>query len=713
MTRALPLRVAPLPGECLASWIAAIAIRMRCSWDEVVDAVLPPATRRTARAPTALELSSALTAPERTAVAAATGLNAADLDAMTLAGQHSNVITVNAATRRPQTPWGSIHRVRFCPACMQAHPGRFQLQWLLPWIVCCDVHHCLLADVCPTCHQFQTVSPNWFSPASKPTPHRCRRAVPGAPAVDCGAQLHLGALANLAPAHPALTAQQDLRDLLSADRIAIGVYRCAPVQPWQFLIDVRTLGCHVLRNTSASYLVDVLSAGVPASTTDGWVERLAADKAVLRRPAHRMSMAGSAAAGITAAVTILSHMSPLQAGAYVNALCPIDTPRRPPSRSSCQATHSSAVAAILESAAAQPINPVIRARYRLRTALPCPPSLPPTATHDRIWRAVPTLLWPEWAARLTTATLDWPTARLVYPQLLLVIGASPQTPPDLHNRLRSPMTTAQTLTAIAKLQRTAHGHTVIAALLRLYDHLTALQRPAIDYQRRRELDFTDLLPIHLWRNQLQPFGITLLEPAAIAARGWLIEQIAGVPAPGCTSTTSQRSTWIDHHLTHRTPELTHALEAIAVEFLRRQGIDDEPLRWTPPTALLDGLDLPTDPGHRFDPGVTHRLLAAHLSIPEVAEALHVPVWMVRQHIEQHPPPTPSRHEVAPASHDQTTRPAMPNFGTLRETADLLDICPDALDLDDSTDARKPRPDELADAMFRRYVQNQQQRNDVQ
>ena len=49
--RTLPVRVDPLPGEALESWLAALATRMNATWGEVLDAVLPTGANGTARSP--------------------------------------------------------------------------------------------------------------------------------------------------------------------------------------------------------------------------------------------------------------------------------------------------------------------------------------------------------------------------------------------------------------------------------------------------------------------------------------------------------------------------------------------------------------------------------------------------------------------------------------------------------------------------------------
>lgn len=44
--RTLPIRVAPVDGESLESWLAAIAVRLNVTWAELLDAVLPSCTQR-------------------------------------------------------------------------------------------------------------------------------------------------------------------------------------------------------------------------------------------------------------------------------------------------------------------------------------------------------------------------------------------------------------------------------------------------------------------------------------------------------------------------------------------------------------------------------------------------------------------------------------------------------------------------------------------
>jgi hypothetical protein len=96
-----------MPGEALESWLAAFATRMNATWGEVLDAVLPVGADGIASTHRGAVLTTGLTDEERESISAATGVNVADLDAMTLMGHYgSPMMTTDARTGRARTPWG-------------------------------------------------------------------------------------------------------------------------------------------------------------------------------------------------------------------------------------------------------------------------------------------------------------------------------------------------------------------------------------------------------------------------------------------------------------------------------------------------------------------------------------------------------------------------------------------------------------------------------
>ena len=70
----LPVRVEPMPGEALESWLAALATRMDATWGELLDAVLPTGVNGIAASYRGAVLTTGLRDEERQAISAATDL---------------------------------------------------------------------------------------------------------------------------------------------------------------------------------------------------------------------------------------------------------------------------------------------------------------------------------------------------------------------------------------------------------------------------------------------------------------------------------------------------------------------------------------------------------------------------------------------------------------------------------------------------------------
>jgi hypothetical protein len=155
--------------------------------------------------------------------------------------------------------------------------------------------------------------------------------------------------------------------------------------------------------------------------------------------------------------------------------------------------------------------------------------------------------------------------------------------------------------AVQLLQATPQWPDTAAALIRLAGYLDDQDIP-IDYQRRRQLDYSQLLPRAEWL-RLSRQAQTMREPAlyAEAARCMLFEQLSGMPA-WCAPFASPPGGRRGQNPATRlaailTPALASGLHESAARFLARQGITGEPVAWDPPAGLLDGLRLPgTDPG---------------------------------------------------------------------------------------------------------------------
>jgi TniQ len=638
--RTLPVRVEPIPGEALESWLAALATRMDATWGELLDAVLPIGGDGIASSHRGAVLTTGLTDEERESISAATGASDDELDRMTLAGQYgSPLITTDRRTGRARTPWGLVYRQRFCPACMKSFPGRHKLEWFLPWISTCTEHRCFLADSCPHCAQLQLVS-TWFSRRLYTNPDRCHRLIKADPRpYRCKARLSRAHPDKLRAGHPVLTMQQALTELLAEEIVDAGVYRVAPVTGEQLLIDLRVLGNWIVRVPNLIDLIELFGGRATDHQISVWGRRLhpqanpaqAHDESQDVTGATRVGLAAPAAwvgTGVAAALTVLLQPSVEHAGRVfraANASAPARELRYRPRVSGL--THSAAVTAVHIKARAADFTLLDELRYRTVTDLPRLPDTPRFATRHAMLHAVPTLLWPEWSFRLDTQDLPWGTARQVLSRLLLTIGcvlATPHLEQDLHATVG--------LQRVAQAANDLRGHpkweAILTALLRLHEHLQQ-NPPPIDYQRRRTLTYDGLLPEEQWTQLVAKEGFRTTTATAAAARLWLIEQLSGAPVPNTGSALKGRGVCTDRMRTTLTPQLARTLNTVAVDYLRAQGISGEPPTWAPPLTLLEGLDLPGTSPETIEPKTIHDLLETGLTVPALAHRLDVSVWKIR------------------------------------------------------------------------------------
>ncbi|MFQ6329619.1 LysR family transcriptional regulator [Nocardia sp. CWNU-33] len=163
----------------------------------------------------------------------------------------------------------------------------------------------------------------------------------------------------------------------------------------------------------------------------------------------------------------------------------------------------------------------------------------------------------------------------------------------------------------------------------------------IDYQRRRELDYSDLLPDRVWAATCRATGTPGPTSArARVARSFLFGQLSGLhndSAPSALDDNEFRSKTADFPRT-LTPELIAALHEHATEFLAHQGIYDEPVTWQPSTSFLKGLHLPGPDPAGIDIDQLHQLIHQDHSLGEAAAVLKTTLSAVRHLLEINPAP---------------------------------------------------------------------------
>lgn len=639
MTRTLPLRVAPVPGEALDSWLEALAARHATPLGDLIGAV---GLAGVTYAPWML---IHLTDRQREDVAYATGIDAAAITATTLDHFDGRAVDIDHTGRRLDHafPFGCRAWSRYCPACLAESDGRWLLQWRFGWVFACTRHRCLLVDHCPQCGRQQRKTRQRYSTLPQP------RCCGGTAGLACGADLAHVPLTRFPARHAVLDAQDILLRVIADDRADFGVYAAYPCRARTALADLKALTCRMLAYAADHGRAALLpKTRLPdlvkdeTSTPVCWRHRR--DRPQLNAP----QIAADAAVAITAALAVLQANDIASASEQVRWLVAGQL-RRGTSNAlaSCSREAGTASAVLLKAfgppAGSALTGPTMQLRYRTALPVPCPPEV---GRHRlrRIAPTLPSLLWPEWSIRLSVRPTHQQSMRIVLACAVLLVGTTSNTS-EAATILGDVIDGLSVHNALAFLQRDCHWAGVCAAVSRLSDYLNDHRGP-IDYARRRRIDYGTLLPEHRWRQICRHTG-TLPGKGqgqkALVARGFLYEKISGIPARRLLIATTRSSELLEQ-LVRRTadfprrmtPELAHLLNDEARRFLHTHHVE-EPLTWSPPLALISDLDLPHPDPADTDIAELHRLAVdSRLTIGQTADALHISTPTVRHLLDLHP-----------------------------------------------------------------------------
>jgi hypothetical protein len=185
---------------------------------------------------------------------------------------------------------------------------------------------------------------------------------------------------------------------------------------------------------------------------------------------------------------------------------------------------------------------------------------------------------------------------------------------------------------------------IAAGVTRLAAYLDDNDVP-IDYQRRRRLDYSDLLLPGQWLDLCRRTGVSPGQGRRDKiARCMLFARISGLPIEAAPDfDTSGGEAYFRAETARfaaiRTPELAAALDEAASEFLARHRIRGEPVTWHPPLSLLSDLDLPGPNPSLVDVTRLHELVQRRRHPAQhAAEVLGTTIDVVRLILDEHPAP---------------------------------------------------------------------------
>lgn len=609
--RSLPIRVAPLPGEAIDSWLEAMASRLSVSWGEMLDALdlpvsgggFPPWTVNPSR-------------EQVEEISEASGVSVAQLQGMVLRCYSDRALVLDGTrlTQAASSPWTRRSGSRFCPECLRQSGGRWQLAWRLGWAFACVKHHCLLADTCPACGAVPRIRtlPSFVTPQ----PGRCGSAPTGKRSERrrrterCAADLTEAPVAQLPAEHPLLAAQQRIDSVISSGSARFGLYRNNPQPALRALADIRVVAHRVLTFSSRDDLRRHLPPHTPLPVDEPEVQVGDRYRRLKSVGADRPTTAVTTAAGVVAALDVLKHARIEDAAAQLQWV--LECCRRSGASTSPAAVlhWGFGTTEVLDAVRLAALGPKMllsdQLRFRTVTTVPRRTS---SARAAELNRRTPSMLWQRWAQPLTVPGSRRLHHRLALAAAIQLIGTD-QTPSEACAALGGHLRPAEMHRVLKLFQSMGIWRECGIALARMADFLADDDSP-IDYARRRRLDYTDLLPDDEWRRiHRRSDALAVGKRTAVAARMFLYELISGQPAARLSSRVGFKLFSFPRSLT---PHLLAELNQHGLEFLASQGCTGEPVTWDPPPAVFDGLSLP---GANSDPIDRDRLFELLRTAPE-------------------------------------------------------------------------------------------------
>jgi hypothetical protein len=630
--RRLPIRVAPLPGEAIDSWLEAVAHRYGSTWWQLQTAL--GGVLKGAGYPDAWVLR--LTDDQVASISAATEIDCAAIREMTLADLPGIVAGIDPGTGQTVSlfPWRHLHASRYCPSCLAVNGGRWSLAWRTVWSFACLTHRCLLASECPRCLGAQR---RRIVFDLVPEPIRCAAMVDaGSPSAvaRCGADLTVASVIQLDHGHPFMVAQATINDIMANRTVNFGIYRGSSCRPEQVLVDVRWLGQYFLNDCDPSMLETLVPKAMVAQLP---VER--PPRIPRQQRLHRACPAVTTAVAVTAALSILGQSDMYSAAKVLRSVWPVG--RHGVLYNRIVYTRNGApTSARLRSAYVTSLAPQLsvaeQLRYRIGSAVPRYP-LGDIADAQRMAARMPTLLWPQWSLRLAGPQDAQRRIRPVLSVAVLLIG-NRVTIGRAANLLASPPSAHAVNARLYQVKHSERWPDIREGLYRLHRYL-GRDAPPIDYARRRQLDYAALLPEPEWRAICRGTGT---RPEGLStARHYLLERLSATSAfagpvdrddhPACEA--------LLRFPARLTPDLSTALTDYSLRFLASQGVAGEPDYWCPPVDLLDDLHLPSPGVESIDVSHLHHLIRrCGLELWQAADQLGTTLDIVRLALEQDPAP---------------------------------------------------------------------------
>jgi hypothetical protein len=582
--RTFPIRVWPVEGETLESWLDRYCSTLSTSRRDLYHSagLRPLGTRdRQSR-----DYSLRIPDIQAVRIGVATGVPALEIHRLTMSRYEGRALFFRETREGVDIHflWARGAGTRYCPDCLREASGVWRLAWRLAWSFACTRHRSLLLDKCVGCG---LVPGSRTRIGEVPRPDLCDNSVRGSDghSVPCGTDLSEASTVRLPEGSPILGTQAWLDS-------AIGSQELGASDLQRLLKDLKMLAGRALRVMSAEDLRRWnRSEDVPG---------LEFDVAPYRRKTGVFHPASAAVTALSVSlaemvlrsedegvyVPIIRRLLSDRAGNAVkefpsNFIRQWGGPSPDLERKMLKALHAD-------------IGPHCALRYRTAAKSPSPP-LSGTSQIIARARSVPQRFWPGWTHLLK---LDGPTGPRTLQTALstgVLLPGYDRRDLTLQREVLGLPQTEQSFTYAFRRLSASTRDTLMLALLRLASYLDEHPAP-IDYERRRRLSLDEkILPLPTWHDIT--FGQEISGNAPDAARYYLAYRITGsLPEH---NRGGEHGYFLVQNFVASTPAgILDLLDERSLSFLAQNDVA-EPLSWEPPTNLLE--DLLTVPNPTREP----------------------------------------------------------------------------------------------------------------
>lgn len=581
--RTLPIRIRPVAGESLVSWLDRYCLALSTTRKELYASVglrLPAAAGRET-ADYSLHISNT----EAAALASATGVTTRDIHRLTLARYEGKGVIYRKSRQGVDIHflWARGTGTRYCPACLAEDAGAWQLAWRLTWSFACTRHECLLLDYCDLCGRVPRVGRGISDP---PMPTSCDSALTGPNGVvlTCRRDLTDVPVLRIPSISPLLNTQKWLNSIIESDDIS-------PQEVARLLDDLKLLAGRALRVMTAEDLRSWTGSAVPNVEFDVDLYR--------RRTGLFPPPSGAAVAhAITLAAIVIRTDDPSTYVPILRRLLSAADGKAEKETPSEIVRHWGTPSPGLEKKVLKAIDEDIgpHSALRYRTAGPSPSSPPRDQTQVLArQRSVPQRFWPAWTLSLHMDSSVQPKTLQTALSIGTLLPGSNRSDLKLQHEALGLRLNTHSFTYVFQSLSGPVRRAVMETLLVLAAYLD--QHPApIDYQRRRQLALNQLLPVTTWDDILADHGFSGTSPEV--ARMYVAYRLTG----SILERGEQRGNGyflIQNFITATPTDVLELLDEYAESFLRLNSIT-ETLSWEPPLNLLDGISMPSEPGCYVD-----------------------------------------------------------------------------------------------------------------